>query len=288
MPFILCLHRVCSCISKIFGLSQECKGNESNNDLLPDNERTVSGVFSFEPSLQESSMAAMSPLFMSEPSRESSYSLQSSKSLMIGYGTEFSETSSPDSADLGKNLSSIFNSSSDSSSVFGQERSADNSRNWSNLVTPVEDDMNNIVRIMQSNDENNEIASQLRPHNLNTTHFHEHSCTPVESITPSESSVANKGDSSKLNNSISSADAAPSGKDCTAKELIVVVVEKKKYPVTPYPKFEAFSSPTTVHRKKRVTKLPKSVITMRRGLVKTRVGHIQKKLDRQLQEHAEA
>ena len=257
---------------------------------MPDNERTstsVSGVFSFEPSLQESSIAAMSPLFMSEPSRESSYSLQSSKSLMIGYGTEFSETSSPDSADLGKNLLSIFNSSSDSSSVFGQDSHGDNSRNWASLVTPVEDDMNNIVRIMQSNDENNEIASQLRPHNLNTTHFHEHSCTPIESITPSESSVANKGDSSKLN-IISGADA-PAGKDhCTVNESIAVVVEKKKYPVTPYPKFEAFSSPTTVHRKKRVTKLPKSVITMRRGLVKTRVGHIQKKLDRQLQQHAEA
>ena len=261
---------------------------------MPDNERTstsVSGVFSFEPSLQESSMAAMSPLFVSEPSRESSCSLQSSRSIMIGYGTEFSESSSPDSADLGKNLSSIFNSTStsDSSSVFGQEMSGDNSRNWSNLVTPVEDDMNNIVRIMQSNGENNEIASQLRPHNLNTTHFHEHSCTPVESITPSESSVANKGGSSKLN-VISGANASRSlGKDqCTESESIAVVMEKKKYPVTPYPKFEAFSSPTTVHRKKRVTKLPKSVITMRRGLVKTRVGNIQKKLDRQLQEHAGA
>ncbi len=232
-------------------------------------------------------MAAMSPLFVSEPSRESSYSLQSSKSMMIGYGTEFSESSSPDSADLGKNLSSIFNSSSDSSSVFGQERSGGNSRNWASLVTPVEDDMNNIVRIMQSNGEN-EHNSELRPYNLNTTHFHEHSCTPVESITPSsESNIANKGGSPELKDIILSADAAPSGKDhCTKSESIAVVVEKKKYPVTPYPKFEAFSSPTTVHRKKRVTKLPKSVITMRRGLVKTRVGHIQKKLDRQLQEHA--
>lgn len=232
-------------------------------------------------------MAAMSPLFVSEPSRESSYSLQSSKSMMIGYGTEFSESSSPDSADLGKNLSSIFNSSSESSSssVFGQERSGGNSRNWASLVTPVEDDMNNIVRIMQSYGEN-ENRSALRPHNLNTTHFHEHSCTPVESITPIESSIVNKGDSPEFKDIISGTDA-PAGKD-VHDESIAVVVEKKKYPVTPYPKFEAFSSPTTVHRKKRVTKLPKSVITMRRGLVKTRVGNIQKKLDRQLQELAEA
>ncbi len=140
---------------------------------------------------------------------------------------------------------------------------------------------------MQSNNEN---TSELRPYNLNATHFHEHNHTPVgfrvgasiEGITPSESGTANTGGSSifKVDTNITS-DVSPSSTDST--ESIEVEADKKKYPVTPYPKFAAFSSPT-VQVKKRATKLPKSVITMRRGLVKTRVGNIQKRLDRQLRE----
>ena len=283
MPFAL-LRSICSCVFKAIWLSCscECKDGNSNSNLDPTmpNESASESVFSFTPSLQESSIAPMSSsLIVSEPSQESSkYSLQSSSMIGYGYGAELTESSSPDSADLGKDLSSIFNNStSDSSSVIGKDISGDNCcgcGGGGNLVTPLEDDTKNIVSILQSTDENN---SELRPYNLNATHFHEHSCLSVESITPSEPSTANKGKGGS--SMLLKTDASPDSTES-------IVADKKKYPVTPYPKFEAFSSPTaTVQMKKRVTKLPKSVITMRRGLVKTRVGHIQKKLDRQLQEH---
>ena len=255
---------------------------------MPNDRASV--LFSIEPSLQESSIAPMSSLLVSEPS-----------SSMIGYGTE--ESSSPDSADLGKNLSSIFISVSanDSASVFAQDISDDSSSERGDeggsgsagaLVTPLEHDAKNIVSVMQSNANFSDVTepnctSELRPYNLNVTHFHEDNHTSfdlgasVQSITPSEAGTANTGVSSvfRVDTNIA-ADGSPSSSVNSIESIVA-----KKYPVTPYPKLAVFSSPT-IEAKKRTTKLPKSVIAMRRGVVKMRVGHIQKKLDsdRQLQD----
>eukprot|EP00985_Skeletonema_marinoi_P017026 scaffold9252_cov160-Skeletonema_marinoi.AAC.17 len=285
MPFVL--RSICSCtfkaISKIFGLSRACNNKKTRSDdqmQMPNDRASV--LFSMEPSLQESSIAPMSSLLVSEPS-----------SSMIGYGTE--ESSSPDSTDLGI----IFFSANDSASVFAQDISDDSSsssRGGSGsvsagaLVTPLEYDAKNIVSIMQSNANFSDVtgpncASELRPYNLNVTHFHDHSHTSfdlgasVQSITPSEAGTANTGVSSvfRVDTNIA-ADGSPSSSVNNIESIVA-----KKYPVTPYPKLAAFSSPT-IEAKKRTTKLPKSVIAMRRGVVKMRVGHIQKKLDRQLQD----
>eukprot|EP00984_Skeletonema_dohrnii_P002605 scaffold912_cov121-Skeletonema_dohrnii-CCMP3373.AAC.6 len=282
MPFI---RSICSCtfkaISKIFGLSRACNNKKARSDdqmQMPNDRASV--LFSIEPSLQESSIAPMSSLLVSEPS-----------SSMIGYGTE--ESSSPDSVDLGK----IFMSANDSASVFAQDISDDNSSERGDesgsagaLVTPLEHDSKNIVSIMQSNANFSDVTgpnctSELRPYNLNVTHFHEDSHTSfdlaasVQSITPSEAGTANTGISSvfKVDTNIA-ADGSPSSSVNSIESIVA-----KKYPVTPYPKLAVFSSPT-IEAKKRTTKLPKSVIAMRRGVVKMRVGHIQKKLDRQLQD----
>jgi hypothetical protein len=210
---------------------------------------------------------------------------------MIGYGTESesphsSSTSSPDSSDLGKNLSSIFTAASNS--ALTQYNSDDGSNNSGGgagaLVTPPleSDAAKGIFSIMQSEDD----SLSIRPFNMNATHFHENRNSQgtlglgasVKSITPSASesdSTAYMGGLSRSNVTTTiSADASSSSTDNES-------IEKKKYPVTPYPKLTAFSSPTTV---KKLSKVPQSVLVMRRGLVKTRVGNIQKKIDRQEKE----
>ncbi|KAL7440457.1 hypothetical protein ACHAXM_007263 [Skeletonema potamos] len=249
MPFVTC--SICSCTFKaftqLFRLSKEKEGLQLHyNDPTISNNENASPVFSIEPSLQESPIAPMSSLFVS--SSEPSSVLLSESSIIGGYT---SHSLSPDSSDLGeKTFSSIFTAASDSVGT------RDNSEGPLVIVTPT------------------------RLFNLNATHFHEnrasHSHSTLElgasakSITPSDYvSTAYKDDSS-----ISNVNTAVAADDSSS-------IEKKKYPVTPYPKFTAFSSPTTV---KKLSKVPISVLAMRRGLVKSRVENIQKKLDKQERE----
>lgn len=249
---------ICSCtfkaIARLFRVSQKGEEDPISND------RDCS-VFSVEPS-QGSSVAPMSSLIMS--SDQSSSFLLSQSSMIGGYGTTESY-SSPDSSDPGKNLSSIFTAASDSAVSSG-------SKGALVLVTPLENDTMEIVAIKDDSS-----ASAIRPFNLNATHFQESTLglgVSVQSITPSEYGGSSR---SKVNRNSTIASDASSSSTTATEEL------KKKYPVTPYPKLaEAFSSPT--YKVKKISKLPRSVITMRRGLVRTRVGHIQKKLDRKVKE----
>ena len=202
------LGSICSCtVEAVTKLLRLCRCNNDLNSKNAKPESVSSPVFSIEQSLQESPIAPMSSLAVSEPS------FLLSESIVIGYGAE----------------------------PFAQDD------------TPLED-TKEIFTMMQSNEGMcSSCTSDLRPYNLNATHFH----ALISSITPSEYEPTN------MEGSRSSEYTEESFMDTETEDK-----NKKKYPITPYPKLYIeltgdLSSPSVF---KKLSKLPKSVITMRRGL----------------------